>query len=140
VIQYANDTILIMKACDSQLVALVSLKWIYTNLAWFQSMLNMNGPAPLLLWMDVLLALSLSPTLDCLWVWLNPWSRTMPHSSIEIERRMSATSQYVSYAGRLQLVNFVLSSLPTCHTRLSEENQVHTYMHARIKFHAYSDI
>jgi hypothetical protein len=27
----------------------------------------------------------------------------------------------------------------TCHTRLSEENQVHTYMHARIKFHAYSD-
>jgi histone deacetylase 1/2 len=27
-----------------------------------------------------------------------------------------------------------------CHTRLSEENQVHTYMHARIKFHAYSDI
>lgn len=30
-----------------------------------------------------------------------------------IERRMSATSQYVSYAGRLQLVNFVLSSLPT---------------------------
>jgi hypothetical protein len=27
-----------------------------------------------------------------------------------------------------------------CHTRLSEENQVHTYMHARITFHAYSDI
>jgi hypothetical protein len=27
-----------------------------------------------------------------------------------------------------------------CHTRLSEENQVQTYMRARIKFHAYSDI
>jgi hypothetical protein len=27
-----------------------------------------------------------------------------------------------------------------CHTQLSEENQVHTYMHARIMFHAYSDI
>jgi hypothetical protein len=27
-----------------------------------------------------------------------------------------------------------------CHTGLSEGNQVHTYMHARIKFHAYSDI
>jgi hypothetical protein len=25
-------------------------------------------------------------------------------------------------------------------TRFSEGNQVHTYMHARIKFHAYSDI
>jgi hypothetical protein len=27
-----------------------------------------------------------------------------------------------------------------CHTRFSEGNQVHTYMHARIKFHAYSDV
>jgi hypothetical protein len=26
------------------------------------------------------------------------------------------------------------------HTCFSEENQVHTYMDARIKFHAYSDI
>jgi hypothetical protein len=29
------------------------------------------------------------------------------------ERRMSATSQFLSYAGRLQLVNSVISSLPT---------------------------
>jgi hypothetical protein len=34
--------------------------------------------------------------------------------------------------------SFVLQ--PLCHTRLSEENQVQAYMHARIKFHAYSDI
>jgi hypothetical protein len=27
-----------------------------------------------------------------------------------------------------------------CHTRFSEGNRVQTYMHARIKFHAYSDI
>jgi hypothetical protein len=27
-----------------------------------------------------------------------------------------------------------------CHTQFSVGNQVHTYMHARIKFHAYSDI
>jgi hypothetical protein len=27
-----------------------------------------------------------------------------------------------------------------CHTSFSKENQVQTYMHARIKFHAYSDI
>jgi exonuclease VII small subunit len=33
-----------------------------------------------------------------------------------------------------------IKALEACHTRLSEENQVHTYMHARIKFHAYSDI
>jgi hypothetical protein len=30
-----------------------------------------------------------------------------------IERRVSATSQFLSYAGRLQLVNSVISSLPT---------------------------
>jgi hypothetical protein len=27
-----------------------------------------------------------------------------------------------------------------CHTYFSKENQVHIYTHARIKFHAYSDI
>jgi hypothetical protein len=27
-----------------------------------------------------------------------------------------------------------------CHTFLSKENKVHNYMHARIMFHAYSDI
>jgi hypothetical protein len=32
-----------------------------------------------------------------------------------------------------------LGSACMCHTRLSEGNQVQTYMHARIKFHAYSD-
>lgn len=30
-----------------------------------------------------------------------------------IERRLSASSQFLSYAGRLQLVNSVISSLPT---------------------------
>jgi hypothetical protein len=29
--------------------------------------------------------------------------------------------------------------IPLCHTRFSEGNQVHIYMHARIKFHAYSN-
>jgi hypothetical protein len=30
--------------------------------------------------------------------------------------------------------------IPLCHTCFSEENQVQTYIHARIKFHTYSDI
>jgi hypothetical protein len=30
--------------------------------------------------------------------------------------------------------------IPLCHTFFSKENQVQTYMHASIKFHAYSDI
>jgi hypothetical protein len=33
-----------------------------------------------------------------------------------------------------------LSSLRSCHTYFSKENQLHNYMHARIMFHAYSDI
>jgi hypothetical protein len=31
-------------------------------------------------------------------------------------------------------------AVAVCHTCFSKENQVQTYMHARIKFHAYSDI
>jgi hypothetical protein len=34
----------------------------------------------------------------------------------------------------------ILFEVLVCHTRFSEGNQVHTYMHAMIKFHAYSDI
>jgi hypothetical protein len=32
------------------------------------------------------------------------------------------------------------AALDCCHTYFSKENQVHNYMHAKIKFHAYSDI
>jgi hypothetical protein len=35
-----------------------------------------------------------------------------------------------------EMVNVVAE----CHTCFSKENQVQTYMHAKIKFHAYSDI
>jgi hypothetical protein len=40
----------------------------------------------------------------------------------------------------LLILFLVVCWLVMCHTRLSEENQVQAYMHARIKFHAYSDI
>jgi hypothetical protein len=40
---------------------------------------------------------------------------------------------------KLDLIRVVLWTR-LCHTRFSEGNQVHTYMHVRIKFHAYSDI
>jgi hypothetical protein len=42
----------------------------------------------------------------------------------------------------LFLCRFQIQSdlLTGCHTRFSEGNQVQTYMHARIKFHAYSNI
>jgi hypothetical protein len=42
------------------------------------------------------------------------------------------------YLGLRPTVDIAL--IPLCHTCFSKENQVQTYMHARIKFHAYSDI
>jgi hypothetical protein len=42
--------------------------------------------------------------------------------------------------GDLQLQSAEEHMLIMCHTWFSKENQVQTYMHARIKFHAYSDI
>jgi hypothetical protein len=38
------------------------------------------------------------------------------------------------------LIEGLQTQIGACHTRFSKENQVHTYMHARIKFHAYGDI
>jgi hypothetical protein len=40
------------------------------------------------------------------------------------------------YLGSRPTVDTAL--IPLCHTCFSKENQVQTYMHARIKFHAYS--
>jgi hypothetical protein len=41
----------------------------------------------------------------------------------------------------MNLIEYYNASRPSyCHTYFSKENQVLTYMHARIKFHAYSDI
>jgi hypothetical protein len=40
------------------------------------------------------------------------------------------------YLGSRPTVDTAL--IPLCHTYFSKENQVQTYMHARIKFHAYS--
>jgi hypothetical protein len=42
------------------------------------------------------------------------------------------------YLGSCPTVDTAL--IPLCHTCFSKENQVQTYMHARIMFHAYRDI
>jgi hypothetical protein len=51
----------------------------------------------------------------------------------------------MSFSGALNLWRFGIVNLRSpkvanCHTCFSKENQVQTYMHARIKFHAHSDI
>jgi hypothetical protein len=38
----------------------------------------------------------------------------------------------------IQCLRCYALSIENCHTCFSNENQVHNYMHARIKFHAYS--
>jgi hypothetical protein len=49
-------------------------------------------------------------------------------------------AQYLRNAEVEQMISVGNLIFFFCHTRFSEGNQVHTYMHARIKFHAYSDI
>jgi hypothetical protein len=49
------------------------------------------------------------------------------------------TFPWCSYI-RMLMIFFFREQEGQCHTRFSEGNQVQTYMHARIKFHAYSDI
>jgi hypothetical protein len=50
------------------------------------------------------------------------------------------TTEVFKGAAVVEAILEEVDDLLVCHTLLSKENQVHTYMHARIKFHAYSDI
>jgi hypothetical protein len=52
----------------------------------------------------------------------------------------SPTTSHALSSRQEKMLSRMATHRSSCHTRLSEENQVHTYMHARIKFHAYSDI
>jgi hypothetical protein len=57
------------------------------------------------------------------------------HESL-VSSLSSSTEEPLMHVLQLEIAK----QLIRCHTRFSERNQVQTYMHARIKFHAYSDI
>jgi hypothetical protein len=123
IIQYADDTILIMQADEDQLAL---LKRILHNIT-LSSGLVVNFHKSCLVPINVSpkKACSLAQAFGCVvgsfpFTYLGlPLVLTKPQVKeyapliCRIERRLSATSQFLSYAGRLQLVNSVISSLPT---------------------------
>jgi hypothetical protein len=123
IIQYADDTILIMQADEDQLALLKRILHSIT----LSSGLVVNFHKSCLVPVNVSLekACSLAQAFGCEvgsfpFTYLGlPLGLTKPQVKYyaplicRIERRMSGTSHFLSYAGRLQLVNSVISSLPT---------------------------
>jgi hypothetical protein len=69
---------------------------------------------------------------------LMPKSKKAPQE--KPQEPSSPTTSHALSSRQEKMLSRMATHGSSCHTRLSEENQVHTYMHARIKFHAYSDI
>jgi hypothetical protein len=123
IIQYADDTIIIMQGCDSQLTILKDI----LNKISVSSGLIVNFHKSCLVPINISSerANSLAQSFGCIvgsfpFTYLGlPMGLTKPQVKdyapliCKIERKMVAASLHLSYAGRLQLVNSVLSSLPT---------------------------
>jgi hypothetical protein len=123
IVQYADDTILVMQANEDQLVLLKGILHSIT----LSSGLVVNYHKSCLVPINVSpeKASSLAQTFGCVvgsfpFTYLGlPLGRTKPQVKdyapliCRIERRLSAASQFLSYVGMLQLVNSVISPFPT---------------------------
>lgn len=123
VVQYADDTIMIMQGCEIQLL---HLKEILHKFA-LSSGLKVNYHKSCLVPINICpeKASSLVSTFGCAvgsfpFTYLGlPIGLTKPQVKdyapliCRIERKISASSPFLSYAGRLELVNSVIYSLPT---------------------------
>jgi hypothetical protein len=123
IIQYVDDTIVIMQGVESQLLLLKEI----LHKVFLSSGLKVNYHKSCLVPINIESdqALKLAKAFGCLvgsfpFTYLGlPMGLTKPqvrdYSPLisRIERKLSDSSQFLSYAGRLQLINSVLSSLPT---------------------------
>jgi hypothetical protein len=123
VVQYADDTILILQGCEQQLLHLKDILQLFT----LSSGLKVNYHKSCLLPINIeagkaaLLANSFGCAVGVYpFTYLGlPMGLTKPQVKdyapliCRIERRLSASSHFLSYAGRLHLINSVISSLPT---------------------------
>jgi hypothetical protein len=123
VIQNADDTIIVMKGCDRELAHLKELLHDFTS----STGLKINYQKSCLVPINISgeRASSLASVFGCIvrsfpFTYFGlPMGLTKPQVKdyapliCRVERRLSASAQFLSYAGRLQLVNSVLSSLPT---------------------------
>lgn len=123
VIQYADDTLLVMQGKDTQLLCLKGTLHTFTE----STSLKVNFHKSCLVPINISpsMANHLAIVFGCSvghfpFTYLGlPLCTTKPQVKdfapliCRVERRLSASSQFLSYAGRLQLVNSVISSLPT---------------------------
>jgi hypothetical protein len=122
IVQYADDTLLILQACPRQLLALRELLQVFA----VATGLRVNYSKSYLMPINVddyqlhLLANIFGCSVGTLpFAYLGlPLDTTRPTVKDltpivdQIERRLNASSRFLDYGGRLQLVNLVLSSLP----------------------------
>jgi hypothetical protein len=123
IIQYADDTILIMKASQRELFYLKGLLQSFTESTGLKVNYSKSQMIPLNMSQEQ--AAILSSTFGCQlgtlpFTYLGlPMGTTKPRVEDymplmdKTERRLTSTSALLTQAGRLQLVNSVLSSLPT---------------------------
>jgi hypothetical protein len=123
IIQYADDTILVMKASQRELFCLKGLLQSFSISTGLKVNYSKSQMIPLNLPHEQ--AVILSNTFGCQlgtfpFTYLGlPMGTTKPRVEDYMplmdrtERRMTSTSAFLTQAGRLQLVNSVLSSLPT---------------------------
>ena len=123
IIQYADDTIIIMKASQRELFCLKGLLQSFSDSTELKINYAKSSMVPLNIIDDH--AEMLAQTFGCRLATLPftylglPLGTTKPRVDDymplmnKTERRLSSISSMLTYAGRLQLVNSVLSSLPT---------------------------
>jgi hypothetical protein len=122
IVQYADDTLRILQACPSQLIALKNLLHTFTGATGLQ--VNYAKSCLMAINIDNHYLQYLANTFGCAvgtlpFSYLGlPLGTTKPtiHDltpiTDQVERRLNASARFLDYGGRLQLVRSVLSSLP----------------------------
>jgi hypothetical protein len=115
IIQYTDDTLLILEACPRQLLTLKSLLNIFADSTGLKVNYQKSNIYPLNVEpgkMEIL-----ARTFDCqIGLPMGPFKpKTEDFLPLvqRIERRLLSTSMVLNHAGRLEMVNSVLSALPT---------------------------
>jgi hypothetical protein len=123
IIQYMDDTIIVMKAAQRELLCLKALLETFAQATWLRINFAKFGLVPINLTPEK--AEIMAGTLGCkiqtmLFTYLGlPMGSTKPKVEHfaplmnRAERQLTSMSSLLTYAGKLQLVNSVLSSLPT---------------------------
>jgi hypothetical protein len=123
IVQYADDTLLIMEACPKQLFFLKAILNSFATSTGFRVNYNKSNMYPINVNPEKMEILS--RTLNCQigamsFTYLGlPLGLSKPRIQQflpliqRIEKRLSCSSNFLSQAGRLELVNSVFSALPT---------------------------